>query len=140
PKSPSPPLGGEGVGRGGSASVTKRHEQLRARAKQNRSGLTPPEKALWEIVRGKRLGGVKFVRQAVRPPYIPDFAARSHRLIVELDGDTHGSEAAQTYDARRTGLLESQGWRILRVTNAEVMTNPDGVARWILLALGRDFE
>ncbi len=102
--------------------------------------MTPPERALWEIVRAKRLGGVKFVRQTVRAPYIPDFAARSERLIVELDGDTHGSAHARAYDERRTATLEGQGWRVLRIPNDEIMTNPDGVARAILLALGRDFE
>ena len=120
--------------------MAKRHETLRMRAKENRTNLTPPERALWEIVRSKRLGGVKFVRQPVRPPFLPDFAARSHRFIVELDGDTHGSDEAQAYDARRTALLEDQGWRVLRIPNNEVMMNPEGVARAILLALGKDFD
>jgi very-short-patch-repair endonuclease len=120
--------------------MTKRHVETRARAKELRARLTLPEQALWGIVRAKRLAGVKFVRQAVRPPYIPDFAARSERLIVELDGDTHGSDAAQAYDARRTTRLEADGWRILRIANNEVMTNPEGVARTILLALGKDWD
>jgi len=120
--------------------MTKRHVEMRAWAKEMRTNLTPPERALWEIVRGKRLGGTKFVRQPLRPPFLPDFAARSERLIVELDGDTHGGDEAQAYDARRTALLEDQGWRILRIPNNEVMTNPEGVARAILLALGKDFE
>jgi very-short-patch-repair endonuclease len=120
--------------------MAKRHQLTRERAKDLRKTMTPPERALWEIVRGKRLGGVKFVRQAVRAPYIPDFAARSERLIVELDGDTHGSDEAQACDADRTAALEAQGWQIVRFTNGEVMTNPDGVARAILLALGKDFE
>jgi very-short-patch-repair endonuclease len=120
--------------------MVKRHEELRARAKENRTSLTPPERALWEIVRAKRLGGIKFVRQPVRPPFLPDFAARSERFIVELDGDTHGSEVAQAYDARRTAILDDQGWRILRIPNNEVMTNPEGVARAILIALGKDFD
>lgn len=120
--------------------MAKRHETLRARAKENRTDLTDPERALWEIVRAKRLGGVKFVRQAVRPPYLPDFAARSERLIVELDGDTHHTAEAQTYDARRTAVLRENGWRVLRFGNNEVMTNPEGIARTILLALGKDWE
>ena len=120
--------------------MTKRHERLRAVARENRANLTPAERALWDIVRAKRLGGVKFVRQAVRPPFLPDFAARSERLIVELDGDTHHRPQAQAYDARRTAMLERDGWRVLRIPNNEVMTNPDGVARTILLALGKDFD
>ena len=119
--------------------MAKRHLETRARAKALRQTMTPPERALWAIVRAGRLAGVKFVRQAVRAPYIADFAARSHRLIVELDGDTHGSDAAQAHDARRTALLESQGWRVLRIPNNEVMGNPAGVARAILLALGKDW-
>ena len=119
--------------------MAKRHQALRARAKENRTNLTEPERALWEIVRAKRLGGIKFVRQAVRPPFLPDFAARAERFIVELDGDSHYTPEAQAYDARRTAFLEDNGWRVLRIPNNEVMTNPEGVARTILLALGRDF-
>ena len=117
--------------------MAKRHPELRARAKQLRQEMTPPERALWEIVRANRLG-VKFVRQAVRPPFIPDFVARAERLIVELDGDSHAG--AEAYDARRTAQLQAQGWRVIRFTNSDAMTNPEGVARAILIALGRDFE
>jgi very-short-patch-repair endonuclease len=120
--------------------MAKRHEATRVRAKELRQAMTSPERALWEIVRAKRLGGVKFVRQAVRAPYIPDFAARSERLIVELDGDTHGGSEARAYDSSRTAALEAKGWRVLRIANGKVMTNPEGVARAILLALGKDFE
>jgi very-short-patch-repair endonuclease len=63
--------------------------------------------------------------------------ARSHRLIVELDGETHAGREA--YDARRTAELEAQGWRVIRFANNDAMTNPEGVARAILMALGRDF-
>jgi very-short-patch-repair endonuclease len=120
--------------------MAKRHQLTRERAKELRHDMTPPERVLWEMLRAKRLGGVKFVRQAVRAPYIPDFAARSERLLIELDGDTHGSAQAQAYDSDRSAALEAQGWRVLRFTNSEVVTNPDGVACAILLALGKDFD
>jgi very-short-patch-repair endonuclease len=119
--------------------MAKCHGPTRDRAKALRQDMTEPERALWEIVRGKRLGGIKFVRQAVRPPFIPDFAARAERLIVELDGDSHSGPEAEAYDARRTTFLEDQGWRVLRIPNNEVMANPEGVARAILIALGRDW-
>ena len=120
--------------------MAKRHGPTRERAKALRRNMTEPERALWEIVRGKRLNGIKFVRQAVRPPFIPDFAVRSERFIVELDGDTHSGPEAEAYDARRTAILEDQGWRVMRISNNEVMANPEGVARAILIALGQDFE
>ena len=113
----------------------KRHIETRTRAKQLRANLTAPERKLWNAIRANRIG-VKFQRQVVLPPYIADFAARSERLIIEVDGDTHGGREA--YDAARTITLEGMGYRVVRVTNVDVMSNLDGVLRHILIALGRD--
>ena len=113
----------------------KRHIETRERAKQLRAALTEPERRLWFRLRANRLD-VKFQRQVVIAPYIADFAARSHRLIVEVDGDTHAGRAA--YDATRTASLEKRGYRVLRFTNTDVMTNLDAVLGAILEALGLD--
>ena len=43
----------------------------------------------------------------------------------------------EQYDAVRTRWLEAQGWRVIRFTNGDVMTNADGVATAILIALGK---
>ena len=122
-------LQGERVGRGGRL---RRHVETRHRAKQLRTTLTEPEQRLWYHLRAGRLG-TKFQRQVVFAPYIADFAARSERLIVEVDGDTHAERT--TYDAVRTAALEAQGYRVLRFTNADVMTNLDEVLQAILAAL-----
>ena len=103
------------------------------RAKQLRRDMTPPERALWQILRGHRLEGWKFTRQAPIPPYIIDFAARRHKLAIELDGDTHAAQEA--YDARRTAFLESEGWRVIRFSNSDAVSNPEGVATMIIEAL-----
>jgi very-short-patch-repair endonuclease len=115
----------------------KRHIETRSRAKELRTNLTEPERRLWYHLRAKR-PGVKFQRQVVLPPFIVDFASRSERLVIELDGDTHGGR--ETYDAARTRALEQRGYRVIRFTNADVMTNIDGVLRTILVTLGRDPE
>jgi very-short-patch-repair endonuclease len=116
----------------------KRNPENRSRAKQLRAEMTPPEHALWAILRAGRLQDVKFVRQMVfGPAYVADFAARKHRLVIELDGDSHAGREAQ--DAARTAFIEAKGWRVIRFTNSEVVTNPEGVARAILIALGKDF-
>jgi very-short-patch-repair endonuclease len=122
------------AGRGGSL---KRHVETRNRAKELRTNLTEPERRLWCRLRANRLG-VKFQRQVVLAPYIADFASRSERLVIELDGDTHGDREA--YDTARTKALEARGYRVIRFTNADVMTNLDGVLRAILIALDRDPE
>jgi len=97
--------------------------------------MSPPERALRNILRAHRLQDIKFTRQVEAGPYYIDFAARRERLAIELDGDTHvGREG---YDSVRTKWLEAQGWRVIRFTNGDVMTNADGVALAILGALGR---
>ncbi|MDP9423554.1 MAG: DUF559 domain-containing protein [Pseudomonadota bacterium] len=113
----------------------KRHTGTRSRAKRLRKDLTPAERKLWRILRANRLG-VKFQKQAVLPPYIADFAAKSERLVVEVDGDTHGDREA--YDAARTAALARMGYRVIRFTNNDVMTNLNEVVLAILRELGRD--
>lgn len=116
----------------------KRNPENRARAKVLRAEMTSPERAIWSVLRGHRLEGVKFVRQmAFGADYVADFAARSHRLVIELDGDSHAGR--EGYDAARTAVMEAAGWRVIRFTNSDAMTNPEGVARAILQALGKDF-
>jgi very-short-patch-repair endonuclease len=116
--------------------MTKRNIENRARAKTLRTTLTPPEALLWAKLRGGRLSGIKFVRQMVfGPHYIADFAARSHRLVIELDGDSHAGQEA--YDAARTAFMASKGFRVIRFTNSDVITNMDGVLKTILNELGK---
>jgi very-short-patch-repair endonuclease len=115
----------------------KRHEVTRQRARALRSDMTGPERALWSVLRAGQLG-VKFQRQVVLAPYVTDFAARSERLVIEIDGETHVGR--ETEDAARTAALEARGFRVLRFTNSEVMTNLEGVLRAIMIALGREVE
>ncbi|MEQ8400088.1 MAG: endonuclease domain-containing protein [Roseitalea porphyridii] len=98
-------------------------------ARAMRADPTPAENRLWQVLRGRRLGGLKFKRQEPMGPYIVDFVCHDKRLIVEVDGGQH-SESAQ--DRIRDGHLESSGYRVLRFWNDEVMQNPDGVAGHIL--------
>ncbi len=94
-------------------------------AKQLRSSLTPAEARLWYNLRAKRLAGIKFRRQTVIGPYVADFTCRTAMLVIEIDGDTHGSTAQ--YDAQRTAYLERHGWSVLRFTNADVLHNLEAV-------------
>jgi very-short-patch-repair endonuclease len=55
---------------------------------------------------------VRFNRQVTVGPFIADFAARSEKLIVEVDGGQHDERAV--YDEARTRYLEAQGWRVIR--------------------------
>jgi very-short-patch-repair endonuclease len=69
--------------------------------------------------------------------YIVDFVCLEKRLIVEVDGSQHNEQ--QSYDAARTGWLESQGYRVLCFWNNEVLSEMASVIEAITqqLALGR---
>ena len=66
-----------------------------------------------------------------------DFLCREARLIVEVDGATHGEDDERQRDALRTATLERLGYRIFRVTNDDVMSNLNGVLDSLLRELGR---
>src|SRR5438067_10866942 len=99
-----------------------RDGQKRDRARALRREPTKVERVMWRLLRDRRLGGAKFRRQAPIGPFIADFACAAHRLVVELDGGQH---AGSLRDRRRDAYLSAQGWRVLRVWNAELSENPN---------------
>ena len=110
-------------------------KKLLENAKNLRREMTSAEARLWYHLRAKRLNGIKFIRQNPRAGAIVDFVARSHKVIIEVDGDTHGSDEAIAHDAQRTARLERQGYRVIRFSNAEVMGNEEAVLAAISDAL-----
>jgi very-short-patch-repair endonuclease len=96
---------------------------------------TEAERRLWEALRNRRLGGFKFVRQLSIEPYVADFACHDFKLIVEIDGATHGTDAEVNYDESRSAYLRGQGYRILRFWNDDVYAGLPDVCDAILLAL-----
>ncbi len=94
-------------------------------AQRMRKEMTEPETRLWLELRAARFRGIKFRRQKVIGNFIADFVANEPKLVLEVDGDSHATQAA--YDARRTAFLEEHGYRVVRFTNADVMMNMDGV-------------
>jgi very-short-patch-repair endonuclease len=92
-----------------------------------RNNPTPAELAVWHRISRYRPA---FTRQLVVPPFIVDLACRKAKLGIEFDGSQHLDSVAA--DARRTAVLESKGWRIIRLWNSDVLANPDGAAEFIL--------
>ena len=94
---------------------------------------SPAERKLWyEFLSGLP---VKFTRQKPLGHYIADFYCANARLVIEVDGDSHFSEDGVRYDAIRTLHLESEGIRVLRFNNIEVMEEFEGVCQKIGAAL-----
>jgi very-short-patch-repair endonuclease len=111
------------------------------RARALRSQHVSAEEKLWSELRHRRLGGFKFVRQAPVGPYFADFLCRQRKLIVEVDGGTHSTQSEMAADAHRMAALNAMGFRVVRVHNAEVFANIDGVCSTLLGVLqGRTGE
>ena len=104
------------------------------RARSLRRALTPAEFALWTRLRGRQLGGFKFVRQEPIDRYYVDFVCRERRLIIELDGGQH-SERAE--DGQRDRKLRAFGYRVMRIWNNDVIENLDGVLHMLLCELAK---
>ena len=108
-----------------------------ARAKALRRDQTRAEAKLWRVLRNRQLNGWKFRRQCPIDRYVADFACVEANLVVEVDGATHSTEEELAWDRQRTGTIESCGFAILRIANAEIFENLDGVRESILAAIER---
>jgi very-short-patch-repair endonuclease len=95
------------------------------RARALRLNVTEAEKRVWSLLRSKQMTGYKFRRQVPIGRYIADFVCHEARLIVEIDGGQH--DHSSPLEAERTAFLQSEGYRILRVWNNEVLENLEGV-------------
>ena len=104
-------------------------------AKSLRKKQTDVENRLWRHLRNRELNGFKFRRQMPIGPYIVDFACRSAKLVVELDGSQHAEQTAKDRD--RTDFLESRGYCVLRFWNNEMIENFEGVLETLTLALSQ---
>jgi very-short-patch-repair endonuclease len=111
-----------------------RADEKRSRnfAKSLRKRMTKAEVLLWKQLREANRHGYNFRRQHPVGPYIADFAHVSGRLIVEVDGATHGTDEEVAHDTHRDAHLRSEDWRVMRISNLDVYTNLDRIVEIIL--------
>ncbi|MDP2410482.1 MAG: endonuclease domain-containing protein [Pseudolabrys sp.] len=109
--------------------------QKRRQAKTLRRGMTRAETLLWRYLKAHHLDGVQFRRQTPVGPYIADFCSHRMRLVVEVDGETHDFQDRHQRDAMRDRWFASQGYRVLRFTNDDVLRNLEGVIATVAGAL-----
>jgi very-short-patch-repair endonuclease len=95
------------------------------RAEEMRREQTEGEAMLWSQLRAHRMNDIHFRRQYAIGRYIVDFCAVRRKLVIEVDGSPHLEQKEN--DDVRTHFLESQGYRVLRFWNGEVMNNLDTV-------------
>lgn len=95
--------------------------------------MTPPEIRLWLALRRLRADGFHFRRQAPFRGYFLDFVCHGRRLVIEVDGQTHAYPL--DHDRLRDAVLAREGYRTLRLGNADIRDNLDGVMAGVRAAL-----
>ncbi len=101
-------------------------------AKALRQNITDAEQLLWRHLRAHRLNGQKFRRQQPIGPYVVEFVHLGAKMIVEADGGQHSQSES---DVVRDEWLTSQGFKIMRFWNNDILNNTDAVLTAILDAL-----
>ncbi len=104
-----------------------------SRARELRRDGSRAEKICWDLIRDRRIEGVKFRRQHPIGRYFADFDCASKKLVIEIDGEHHAFQTEA--DARRTVDMEREGWRVMRFWANEVVQNPEGTWTAIEIAL-----
>jgi very-short-patch-repair endonuclease len=137
------PLAGESWGGGlsemGLSMVDPKHpvwkvaNRLRSGARALRENSRNAERVLWSELRDHRLNGPSFRCQVPIQNYIADFVCHAAKLVTELDGGQHYSDAGERTDAGRSAAIEACGFKILRFSNLD--SNRAGVLETIATAI-----
>lgn len=69
--------------------------------------------------------------------FFPDFLLPTLGLVIEVDDKSHRRGDKQLADEERTAYLRDNfGWRVVRCTNEEALTDPRGAVRRMLTSAG----
>jgi very-short-patch-repair endonuclease len=121
-----------GPGQGGGRAMPK---QLTTVARSLRRNATGAERRLWQGLRREQVAGFRVRRQVILGGYIADFVCFEARMVIEVDGATHGTDEEVARDATRSATLAAQGYDVPRFTNDDVFHNLDGVLETIYMRL-----
>src|SRR4030042_5075897 len=114
----------------GQTNKKVRSGKLQRRLRNNMSGA---EQALWHLLRGRQICGLKFRRQHPFGDFILDFVCLESKLVIEVDGGQHGQQTR--CDEDRTQKLQAAGFRALRFWNNEVLKEIESVKEKIWLVV-----
>jgi primosomal protein N' (replication factor Y) len=97
-----------------------------------RKQMTDAELRLRFHLRRRQMAGFRFRKQHPIGPYVVDFICVEASLVIEVDGSEHLDCAR---DAERDEWLRTQGFRLLRFWNDDVLLRTDRVLATILDSL-----
>ncbi len=105
----------------------KNYKGITLLARNLRKNSTPSEITLWNVLKGRKFLGYKFLRQ--HPVFyridkewveffIADFYSSELKLIIEVDGPIHNYHLG--YDTERDIKLNERGFSVKRIKNEEL--------------------
>jgi len=100
-----------------------------------RNNQTFGEDIFWNLVRNKRFLGLRFQRQypikyvfgSISSFFVADFYCHKLKLIIEIDGSIH--HKIKERDKIREFIIKNNNLKIFRVTNKEIISNPEKVLK-----------
>ena len=98
-------------------------------AQNLRKNATPQERKLWYDFLSSY--PIRFQRQKAIDNFIADFYCHKAKLVIEIDGSQHFTDAGLLADTFRTERLENYDLKIIRFSNRQVDTNFRGVCEYI---------
>ena len=105
--------------------MDKGYKRPTRRSRELRANMTEAERKLWVHLSARKVADTRFNTQFPIGEFVCDFVSRGAKLVIEVDGATHGE--AEKADAERTRYIEERGYRVIRFWNNEIMGNVDGV-------------
>ncbi len=124
----------EGLGHMRKAATPKGRADAVRRARQQRRAMSPPELALWSVLR-TRPDGLKFRRQHPVGDHLAlDFFCNDARLAIEVDGEGHNRGDRPDRDGARDAFLAGVGIATLHIPAVDVLRSLDDVVAGILHA------
>ncbi len=104
---------------------------LASRARELRMTQTNAEIVLWQVLRNRQLLGFKFRRQHQFGDFIADFYCHEAHLVIECDGSVHRESEQWHHDQKRDAYMVSNGLRVLRFRNEQILNDTDSVLQTI---------
>ena len=70
--------------------------------------------------------------------FYPDLWIMGTKILIEVDGEYHFTDAQKAKDKARSKILNSYGFTVIRCTNSQVLRSPDKIVERIKLVYGKN--
>ncbi len=101
--------------------------KLKQLSRNLRNQSTLSEILMWKELKGRKIKGYQFMRQKPIGNFIADFYCSKLKLVIEIDGESHGNPIRLLKDEEKDSYLISLGISVLRYDDDDVKTDISGV-------------